>query len=76
MIVEKDDDVTPVKMDALRRKAGKPDIPVWFVAFGKGRKWADSMAVGATRYAGMSVTWSSAGEYANALDVASPTVVA
>ena len=25
---------SPQEMDALRRRAGKPDLPVWFVAFG------------------------------------------
>ena len=31
-------------MDALRRKAGKPELPVWFVAFGGGRAWAGNVA--------------------------------
>jgi hypothetical protein len=31
-------------MDRLRRQAGKPTLPVWFVAFGKGRSWAASVA--------------------------------
>jgi hypothetical protein len=25
------------KLDALRRKAGKPNLPTWFVSFGGGR---------------------------------------
>lgn len=63
---------TPEDMDALRRKAGKPDMPVWFVSFGKGRKWAERMAESAKDYAGMGVTYSSKGEYGNVVDILSP----
>ena len=60
-------------MDALRRKAGKPDLPVWFVAFGSGRGWAGSVASSAKSYRNMGVTYSSAGEYGNAIDVLQPS---
>ena len=60
-------------MDALRRKAGKPDLPVWFVAFGSGRAWAGNVANAAKQYRNMGVTYSSAGEYGNAIDVLVPT---
>jgi len=60
-------------MDALRRKAGKPNLPVWFVAFGGGRGWAGSVASSAKAYRHMGVTYSSAGEYGNALDVLQPS---
>ena len=60
-------------MDALRRNAGKPDLPVWFVAFGSGRAWAGSVASTAKKYRNMGVTYSSAGEYGNAIDVLVPT---
>jgi hypothetical protein len=60
-------------MDALRRKAGKPDLPVWFVAFGSGRAWAGNVASAAKQYRNMGVTYSSAGEYGNAIDVLVPT---
>ena len=59
-------------MEALRRKAGKPDLPVWFVSFGSGKGWANSVASTAKRYRNMGVTYSSAGEYGNALDVLQP----
>jgi hypothetical protein len=59
-------------MEALRRKAGKPDLPVWFVAFGSGKGWANSVAGTAKNYRNMGVTYSSAGEYGNALDVLQP----
>jgi hypothetical protein len=59
-------------MDTLRRKAGKPDLPVWFVAYGSGRSWASSVAGAARNYRGMGVTYSSAGEYGNAIDVLVP----
>ena len=31
-------------MERLRKRAGKPDLPVWFVAFGSGRGWANGVA--------------------------------
>jgi hypothetical protein len=63
---------TPDDMDALRREAGKPDLPVWFVAFGSGRKWADKVAGTAKHFRGMGVTYSSDGEYGNAIDILPP----
>ena len=60
-------------MDALRRKAGKPDLPVWFVAFGSGRGWGDSVASAAKQYRNMGVTYSSAGEYGNVIDILTPS---
>jgi hypothetical protein len=63
---------TPDDMDALRREAGKPDLPVWFVAFGSGRKWAEKVAGPAKHYRGMGVTYSSDGEYGNAIDILPP----
>jgi hypothetical protein len=56
-------------MDKLRRKAGKPTLPTWFVAFGSGRSWAGSVASSAKNYRNMGVTYSSAGEYGNAIDI-------
>jgi hypothetical protein len=73
IIVERDAG-RPDEMDALRRKAGKPDIPVWFVAFGRGRAWAHNTANVARNYQGMGVTYSSAGEYGNVIDILSPKV--
>jgi hypothetical protein len=43
IIVERDAG-GPSDMDALRSKAGKPTLPVWFVAFGSGRAWATDVA--------------------------------
>ena len=63
---------SPDDMDALRREAGKPDLPVWFVAFGSGRKWADKVGGTAKHYRGMGVTYSSDGEYGNATDTLPP----
>jgi hypothetical protein len=68
IIVEKDAG-TPQEMDALRNKAGKPTLPVWFVAFGDGRTWADEIAATADDHKNMSVTYSSHGEYEDATDV-------
>ena len=61
------------EMDALRRKAGKPDLPVWFVAFGSGRSWGNGVANSAKSYHNMGVTYSSAGEYGNVIHLHTPT---
>lgn len=68
----------PADMDALRRKAGKPELPVWFVAFRKGaedgRAWAGNTA-NAIRSGGlkdMSVTYSPDGEYTSVEDILAP----
>jgi len=60
-------------MDRLRRKAGKSTLPVWFVAFGSGRVWAVTIAKQARAYRNMGVTYSSAGEYGNAVDLLAPS---
>ena len=71
IIVERDAG-SPGDMDALRREAGKPTLPVWFVAFGSGRAWAAGVADAAKHYRNMGVTYSSAGEYGNAIDILPP----
>jgi hypothetical protein len=73
VIVEKDCG-TPDQMSRLRIDAGKPTLPVWFVAFGGGRAWADRMAKSITDngYSNMGVTYSSQGEYRNSEDVLLP----
>ena len=68
VIVEKDAG-TPEEMAVLRNKAGKPTLPIWFVAFGDGRAWADKIAATAADHKNMSVTYSSRGEYGNAIAV-------
>ena len=62
----------PSGMDTLRRRAAKPNLPVWFVAFGSGRSWAGSVGDAAKHYRNMGVTYSSAGEYGNAIDILPP----
>lgn len=62
----------PRNMDDLRRSVGKPDLPVWFVAFGKGKQWANDTAKRAANYRGMGVTYSSRGEYGNSIDILVP----
>ena len=61
----------PKDMEELRRKVGKPNLQVWFVAFGAGASWAMStyMAIRSGDYRNMFVTHSTAGEYGNAIDV-------
>jgi len=70
-IVEKDAG-EPHDMEELRKRAGRPTLPVWFVSFGDGRPWAERMAAAAARYRNMSVTYSSAGEYGNSIDILPP----
>ena len=60
----------PADMDALRKKAGKPMLPVWFVAFGFGRAWAGNTARHAKPFAEMRVTYSKIGEYDSSEDIA------
>lgn len=71
IIVERDAG-EPATMDLLRRKISKLDIPVWFVAFGTGHKWANDMAKTAKNYKGMGVTYSSEGEYERVVDILKP----
>jgi hypothetical protein len=62
-------------MEALRRAAGKPTLPVWFVCFGASQKrWGDTHAAN-IRTAGlvnMGVTWSPVGEYTSVQDLMVP----
>jgi hypothetical protein len=61
-------------MDVLRQRAGKPDLPVWFVFFDEkphqmaGKTAAKEAAALAQQYASMQVTYSPAGEYVQAFD--------
>lgn len=55
---------TPAAMDTLRRRAGRPDLPVWFVFFK-----SQSAAIRTANYikdyehANMFVSYSAKGEY-------------
>jgi hypothetical protein len=73
IIVEKDCG-TPAQMDDLRRRVGKPGLPVWFVSFGDGRDSAarTAQAITAARFANMGVTFSREGEYESSDDVLAP----
>jgi hypothetical protein len=68
----------PADMDALRRKAGKPELPVWFVAFRKGaedgRTWAGNTAtaIRAGGFRNMGVSYSPDGEYTSSTDLLVP----
>jgi hypothetical protein len=67
---------SPADMDALRRRAGKPSLPIWFVAFRKGnedgRTWAGNTATAARAFKNMGVTFSPDGEYTSVQDVLLP----
>lgn len=63
---------SPKAMDLLRRKVGRPALAVYFVAFGDGRAWADSIAKDA-RGVGMGVSYSPKGEYGAVTDIMKPS---
>ena len=73
IVVEKDDDATAAVYDDLRKAAGKPDLPIYFVAFkdgdNDGTAWATATAKAAANYESMFVTISSDGEYTSSVDV-------
>jgi hypothetical protein len=73
IIVEKDCG-TPAQMDDLRRNAGKPDLPVWFVSFGDNRSSARRLAKAITSagFVNMGVTYSAQGEYESSEDILLP----
>lgn len=65
--------------DEIRRQAGKPDLPMWFVYFGsKGRARADRCAaeIQSLKLKNASVSLSTEGEYGNAVDILLPTPAA
>ena len=73
IVVEKDDDATAAVYDDLRKAAGKPDLPIYFVAFKSrtedGTTWATATAKAAANYESMFVTLSADGEYTSSVDV-------
>lgn len=76
-IVEIDDDTAAAEMpklyDDLRKDAGKPTLPIWFVS-NQDRHWAlkVSRAIMAVPYAGMGVTLSINSEYGDYQDILRP----
>lgn len=71
IIVEKNAG-TPWEMDKLRRLAGKPLLPVYFVSFGRSKAWATQTAKDAQIFYHMGVTHSPKGEYASVQDLLIP----
>lgn len=61
----------PDEMNDLRQQASKPDLPVWFVFFGKGRGEAEFTAklIKNKGYKNMYVSYSPVGEYASSEDI-------
>lgn len=59
----------PKDMDDLRRKCGKPNLLVVFVAFEGGKAWIHETALLASKYSNMWCTYSPRGEYETAEDV-------
>lgn len=62
---------SPVDLQTMRVAAGKPDLPVHFVAFGDGKNWAQQVAnqIAASGYRNMTVSYSSNGEYGSVEDL-------
>jgi hypothetical protein len=71
-IIAEKDAGDAMSMDVLRRRANRHALPVWFVAFGDDKRWADNIARSASGYSHMGVTYSSVGEYGNAIDLLRP----
>jgi hypothetical protein len=63
---------TPAEMDAMRQRAGKSDLPVWFVFFGAAADEAQRTAVLGAKYFDIGVTYSSQGEYGSSVDILRP----
>lgn len=63
----------PTELDQIRRDAGFPDMPVWFVAYGSlGQLWARQLYVLTTNFKNMGVTLSPGDEYTEAEDIVVP----
>jgi hypothetical protein len=73
VIVEKDCGL-PRQMHMLRHEAGKPELPIRFVSYGRNRSWAVNCAAAITRdkLRDMGVTHSPHGEYRSSEDVLKP----
>ena len=66
---------TPDEMAILRNRADKPDLPVWFVYWGKGYDDAVECARLATPYRNMGVTYSAGPkEYSGSKDLLRPRI--
>ena len=66
---------TPDEMAILRNRAAKPDLPVWFVYWGKGYDDAVECARLATPYRNMGVTYSAGlKEYSGSKDLLRPRI--
>lgn len=61
-------------MHRMRLAASKPNLPIWFVAFGIGLRWAHARArtIRYRGYKNMSVTYSGRGEYESSIDIQEP----
>lgn len=63
----------PALLDQIRKSAGFPEMPVWFVAYGaSGAKWARELYILTATFFGMGVTLSPDDEYTEAVDIVVP----
>lgn len=65
---------TPREMDDLRKRANRPNLPVWFVYHGSGFHVANEVArlIHRGGYKNMGVTFSRRGEYGSSQDILTP----
>ena len=57
----------PASIDRLRKVAGKPALPCWFVFFGRSRTLADAVAHQCDDFDNMWASYSTKGEYASSI---------
>lgn len=63
----------PTELDHIRREAGFPDMPIWFVAHGPiGDRWIRQLYVLTVSYSNMGVTISRGGEYTQVETIVAP----
>jgi peptidoglycan hydrolase-like protein with peptidoglycan-binding domain len=76
LVIVEEDCGGPAAMHNLRYRAGKPTMPVRFVAYESGKSWADGCAatIKMSGYTDMGVTWSPHGEYDTSEDILVPSV--
>lgn len=65
----------PDEMEDLRKRALKPDLPIYWVFYGRQRATAEAYAktIASRGYANMSVTYSDKGEYGSSVDIPAAT---
>jgi len=76
LVIVEEDCGTPATMQAMRDRAGVPNMPIRFVSYGSNDSWAQECAreIAEQKYVDMGVTHSPTGEYASSQDIVVPTL--